>query len=346
MLKCQRFVFRSTTKFIIILLIIAFGYLSINRERDNFQTVKDDVHIHIFNLSLQLEPKYFYDEISCRKSSEIYVSTTLCVHDLNRDENVSAFIWRDGVWERHIIKHFLDYIKKNPDWLVLDVGAQIGQYSLFAAKMGRDVVCVEPFYENILRIHKAAFSENLSSRITLIKNALSNKRNEVKKLKAESRNIGGQSLLENKDQVFDRSQLENDKYLVETIFFDDLINYLPKKPNGEEYRKAILKIDIEGFEPYAFQNANKLFDRLDIRIIFMEWGNLPMQSDNHGMILEMIKFLRDRNFIPFGNNVKLNDSDWKKWPWDIFWEKLDILTSKKNYFYKKRLKNLKKKKSN
>ena len=75
---------------------------------------------------------------------------------------------------------------------MLDVGAQIGQYSLFAAKMGRDVVTVEPFYDNILRIHKAAKEEKFENKIKLIKNAISDKRNEVKLLQVNDNNIGGQ----------------------------------------------------------------------------------------------------------------------------------------------------------
>ena len=76
----------------------------------------------------------------------------------------------------------------------MDVGAQIGQYSLFAAKMGRDVITVEPFYDNILRIHKASKEEKIEARIKLIKNALSDKRNEVKLLqKTIDTNIGGQT---------------------------------------------------------------------------------------------------------------------------------------------------------
>jgi FkbM family methyltransferase len=47
------------------------------------------------------------------------------------------------------------YVKKYKDCLVLDIGANIGHYTMFAAKIGRNVVSVEPFEENILRIHKA-----------------------------------------------------------------------------------------------------------------------------------------------------------------------------------------------
>ncbi|CAF1047892.1 unnamed protein product, partial [Brachionus calyciflorus] len=131
-------------------------HLIINFNRPTTLNALSNNQINIFNLSSALEPKSSYEDIKCKKSAEIYVKTTLCVHDLNKDIFVSGAIWRDGAWEGHILKPFLDYLEKNADWLVLDVGAQVGQYSLFAAKMGRDVVCVEPFYDNILRIHKAS----------------------------------------------------------------------------------------------------------------------------------------------------------------------------------------------
>ena len=38
------------------------------------------------------------------------------------------------------------------------------------------------------------------------------------------------------------------KFLVETILMDDLLNYLPKRRDNKSYEQAILKIDIEGFE--------------------------------------------------------------------------------------------------
>jgi hypothetical protein len=53
-------------------------------------------------------------------------------------------------------------------------------------------VTVEPFHENIIRIHKSSTIEKTQSKITLIKNALSDKRNEIKRLAANSNNIGGQ----------------------------------------------------------------------------------------------------------------------------------------------------------
>jgi FkbM family methyltransferase len=193
--------------------------------------------------------------------------------------------------------------------------------------MGRDVLTVEPFHDNVIRIHKAATLENTQNKITLLKNALSNKRNEIKMLQPDTTNNGGQSLIPNKDKVYTRD--ENNKYLVETILFDDIIPYLPKNAENKEYKKAILKIDIEGFEPYAFQHADKLFDLLDIRIIYMEWGCLAREPSLNKLTNEMINFLKKRNYTPMSYDFdNLRSSNWKTWPWDIIWKKVTSFEKK------------------
>ena len=107
---------------------------------------------------------------------------------------------------------------------------------------------MEPFYDNIVRIHKAASTENIQTNIKLITNAISNKRNQVKRLTPDTNNIGGQSLLNDKKQDFNREDMPKDKYLVETILFDDLVEHLPRKKDNKRFTQAILKIDIEGMK--------------------------------------------------------------------------------------------------
>ena len=72
------------------------------------------------------------------------------------------------------------------------------------------------------------FVEYLQDRIVLIKNALSNKRNEIKLLQKDPNNVGGQSLLNkyNINKTYSRSEMASNKYLVETILMDDLIDYI------------------------------------------------------------------------------------------------------------------------
>ncbi len=137
--------------------------------------------------------------------------------------------------------------------------------------MARHVMSVEPFRDSILRIHKAAHLEGLTEKITLSTNAVSNKRNEVKKLAKSDDNIGSQSLLPSMNESFVKPEdSSSDKYLVETILLDDLVEYLPKPVNSRR-QQAIMKMDIEGFEQYVLSNATNLFNVLDVNVIFMEW---------------------------------------------------------------------------
>ena len=149
---------------------------------------------------------------------------------------------------------------------------------MFAAKLGHKVLAVEPFYDNILRIHKGSYMEKIYNNIVLIQNAISDKRNEIKSLFKLPIAIGAQSLIPNKEfsETYPIEKNESHKYLVETILFDDIVPYLSNKEN--KLKKGLLKIDIEGYEPYAFQNANLLFNTIDIQIIFMEWNYMATRA--------------------------------------------------------------------
>ena len=175
---------------------------------------------------------------------------------------------------------------------------------MFGAKLGHKVLAVEPFHDNILRIHKSAYTEKTFNNIVLIKNAISDKRHEIKSLFKLPGNIGAQSLIPNKE-ISDANPIhknESHKYLVETILFDDIVPFLPKKnqKTGEKFQKALLKIDIEGYEPYAFQNAHLLFDTIDIQTIFMEWAYMSSRSPMLGEpYVSKIIFL-----IDFSSNLR------------------------------------------
>lgn len=211
---------------------------------------------------------------------------------------------------------------------------KLGQYSLIAAKLGSRVITIEPFYDNIIRIHKAALAENLGDRITLICNALFDKRNQIKKLSENKENIGGQSLIDNIDKQFTRSsryneQSDGDKYMVETILFDDIIEYLPRKlPRGRlSYEKAIIKIDIEGLEPFVIPTGENLFEVLSVQMVFMEWGKMPhLPEEMKPKIFTMIEFFIQRNFVPYSiENKRLNLERWASWPFDMYWIQQELL---------------------
>ena len=70
-------------------------------------------NVKIFNISKSLKPDNLYDSIQCRNSALFIVSTTLCYHTpVNKDEFVSGSIYRDGVWEPHILSKKNEFAAK------------------------------------------------------------------------------------------------------------------------------------------------------------------------------------------------------------------------------------------
>lgn len=311
------FYFRKKLKRIFLLLffyLFILAILSISKRVLIKNYIKNH-GLNVIDFSLDLCSKKEYNSINCTKtSSKVHrISTTICVHDPIKDYT-SRMILLNGIKEKNLIELFLSHLKENKDCLFIDIGAHVGIYTLLAAKSGRHVVAVEPFFDNIIRLQKAAKIENLEKKIILINNAVSNQANVTVKLN-QHKNIGEQSLL-----VETPLENKNYRYSVKTIIFDDILKIVPNQNNGKKYEKAILKIDIEGFEPYAFANCSKIFERFKFVLILMEWYQINKHRQIYLKEIErMLSFLSDHDYVPFKENKKLNINNWRLWPNDIFW---------------------------
>jgi FkbM family methyltransferase len=286
----------------------------------------EETTVDSWDLNATLQPADVYADIRCIKSKVILnKSTNLCVH--HNADLVSREFVRYGIFEKHMVTRFLNYSINNPDWLVFDIGAQLGLYSLFCASAGARVLAVEPFYDNQVRLQKAAVLSGTYSLIRLVKNALSNKRNEIKRLNKRINNVGAQALLPNQTYSLEfKNSLQSDesKYYVRTILFDDLIDHVPFNKQNKRFKKAIMKIDIEASEPYAFEHAAKLFDRIEICVIFMEWINLKNKDYLEKERDKMLDFLYSRQYTPHNEyETLLLRENYKKWSFDVIWKKKD-----------------------
>lgn len=186
--------------------------------------------------------------------------------------------------------------------------------------MGHHVICLEPYYDNVLRIHKASHVQNIQDKIILLNNAISSKRNELKFFKGYDNNLNSPSHDNNKTYVRgDNPLLEN--YLAETILLDDIVKYIPKRENRKRYKKAVLKMDLDSFEVYAILYGKKFFKKIDIQVIYMEWGLMLEQQNLHVLIEKMIEFLITEKYNPFDQTGPLKVENWKKWPWNVIWKR-------------------------
>jgi FkbM family methyltransferase len=216
---------------------------------------------------------------------------------------------------------------KDLNLMVIDIGSNLGVYTLFASKLERDVLSVEPFEDKILRFRKAVKIQALEKRITLLNNLVYNKPGIVKRIGFTTDNYGNQIIQKKSDEKY--QEMEN-KFLVKSIVMDDLINFLPINPNTNKvYEKAILKIDIEGFEAYAFQSASNLLKSIDIRFIFMEWTHVKKAKNNtieYKYLVEMVELLKSNGYKPYTLSSKLLElGQFQKWNIkDVLWKKEEL----------------------
>ena len=140
---------------------------------DKNSTMKGHCNIHDFKHTVfDTSDRTQYDCVRSQK----FANLRICLYPTAKDVYVSGSIHSSGAWEGHVTRGVLEALKRYPNASFLDVGANIGMHSLVVAQTGRKVVAVEPKLETVKRLHKSVNLNNLTDKITLIKNAVSDKR--------------------------------------------------------------------------------------------------------------------------------------------------------------------------
>ncbi len=130
---------------------------------------------------------------------------------------------------------------------MIDVGANIGYYSLLAGRMGHSVIAIEPQAENLLRLQKGVMLNQLQTSIHLVENPLYDHRINVT-LTQNQYNQGGIWI----EAVTQKWNVSGRRSLHETTTMDHLLNVA-------DFQEAIIKIDIGKndiiFSPVSFFNV-------------------------------------------------------------------------------------------
>ena len=75
------------------------------------------------------------------------VEAPLCVKA--NDQLVSKSVRNGGLWERAVLTMVLSALSKLPSSVLVDGGANVGEFTVMAAALGHEVVAVEPMVDNI-----------------------------------------------------------------------------------------------------------------------------------------------------------------------------------------------------
>merc|ERR1719270_1879242 len=121
--------------------------------------------------------------LGCVRTKEILeVSTFVCIKPEKEDRIISDSLLYTGIWEEGIVTNVLKALKLYPDAVFLDLGSNLGVYSLLVAQTrhsagdhrpGR-VVAVDAAGDNLAYVSHSLTNNNISKHmVTLVHNAIS-----------------------------------------------------------------------------------------------------------------------------------------------------------------------------
>jgi len=157
-----------------------------------------------------------------------------------------------------------DFLQTIKEPIVLDVGANVGHHTLFAAMRSKQVICFEPFQDVAWKLEQKV-SENKLNNVMLFKCALGEKNETAFFVEPQGHNTGtgkfvnfvtssnGKKL---PIRIGDEILAEND---ISNIHF--------------------IKIDTEGFEPHVLKGLKNTITRCR-PLVFFEWTQEKNQAIN------------------------------------------------------------------
>ncbi|CAF1265900.1 unnamed protein product [Adineta ricciae] len=236
--------------------------------------------------------------------------TSLCLH--SKHDTVSKSVAERRVWEENDVSRLLNILIRNPEMQMIDIGANIGGFTMFiAGALGRFTLAIECYRPSIERIARAVQLRNAQKNVVLVQNALYS--DPGKYLTITTDDPSGIRLQERTTEKESKNE-----FVVKTIKFDDLLPILIQR----KVKTAMIKIDIETSESYICATGAKIFDQINIPYIMMEWHSWRVKHQQRYQYI--VDFMTARGYIPVDASCKeLNPNDWLNlsWPGNIFWIK-------------------------
>ncbi|KAH3721122.1 hypothetical protein DPMN_064039 [Dreissena polymorpha] len=234
-------------------------------------------------------------------------NTPICVYDPAIDIHVSRTIIANGNWEVGNIQKVLSILQNDPRLVFLDLGCNVGVYTLAVAKFGRLVTALDANRKNLEMLTTSLQKGNITGMVMLIWNALSDKAETVG-FKEDNRNIGGLQMVSG---VSNTTVLGDSNSSV-AILLDDLVPLFRNK-------SVFIKMDIETYELKAMMGGKKFFEQVDVKYLFMEW----FHHKNSEVGSKIIQFMTEKKYTPYNplTSEPLKIRNRMSWSVDIIWIK-------------------------
>jgi FkbM family methyltransferase len=210
----------------------------------------------------------------------------LCANSIDRF--LAIIFWKYSVLEGFESKYILNIIK--PGWTVLDIGANIGYYTVqFAKKVKSNgkVIAVEPFDNNLHLLNKN-IKLNQIHNVEIIPKAISSKSG-IAKLYISEGHAGDHRIY---NTINGRKTVP-----IETITIDDLVH--------KRDRVDLIKMDIQGAEHFALDGMKQTLSKNPKINIVTEFSP-SMLRESGGNPEKFIDFFIEKGFLIKYFNEKRN----------------------------------------
>jgi len=189
-------------------------------------------------------------------------------------DSICQAIILNGFYERELLQGMCALVK-DKNGIALDIGANIGNHSLFFSKHFNAVIAFEPVPNNCLLL-KANLFLNQNQNINLIEKALSDTNTKMGIDKGNSKNTNNTiSELHKKDED------AANQIMVDVVVGDEVIEKLDIKQ-----KVNLVKIDVEGHEPFVVAGLRKTISTHQ-PIVYWEAFSKDEAEKTKALLMEM-----------------------------------------------------------
>lgn len=207
------------------------------------------------------------EELESRSRAAVRLATTdvgSAVWTLDRfwccvEDDDTAFtpnLVRDGFWEAWVTVWAQRQLRESD--LFVDVGANVGYYSLMAASLGCFVLSFEPNVGLHQYINRAAAASGLEDAIDLRSAALGERAGTAQLFVPQGHSGAGSLVAHSEDAA--------ETLAVSVVGLDEFVAENPRYG-----RPRLIKVDAEGAEPAIWRGAQRLLSQSPETIVLLEW---------------------------------------------------------------------------
>jgi len=283
---------------------------------DNLLTSEEIIDIKSKLLSpLQVSQFDNQSDVKCVRATLGNLSFPMCIYDPQNDKYISKLVVAGKYFESDLVQKILNFFRMHPDVTFVDLGANLGTYSLPIAHSGIRVVSVEPNKDTVRRLAKSVHLGRIENNVDILHCALSNEESTTF-LKFDAVNRG------NTFMAHDGSC--SGCLSAEVTVLNKLIPFI-------KHKKVFIKIDTQEAEIKIFQrqSAAKFFDEIDVVMIQMEWHFYPSRygwtEDGRRRVDRFLEFFYQRGYDVYDPRTeKKLGRNWYRWTNDVLFKKEDL----------------------